>query len=169
MKVLAIVLALSTAAWAETVKTCRTTIADPASGRPVNILLEILRVDGALVGQITEKGEDALSEAVSLQDYTVRAGLRPQSRDDIETPPSDYNMGEQLIVHAMRVEQEPLFEGAYRSGINLALVRSVRVYGIGESEDGQPQMGQPAIIEAKDARGRVLGSFVGGFLVGTCQ
>jgi hypothetical protein len=69
----------------------------------------------------------------------------------------------------MRVEQEPLFEGAYRSGINLALVRSVRVYGIGESEDGQPQMGQPAIIEAKDARGRVLGSFVGGFLVGTCQ
>ncbi len=169
MKYLAVALTLTVTAtaWGETLKTCSTSVADFETGRPIRMRLEVVQVDGTLSGQITENvgtpAEDSYTDEVSLRDYAVRGGLAPEIGD------ASINMGERLIVHAMGVEQAPLFEGAYRSGIDLTRVRSVRVYGFGEPEGGEAQPGQPVIIEAKDAAGTLLGSFLGGFVVGACQ
>lgn len=176
MKTLALALFLSTAASAEVVKTCNTRMQSMGSVETVEMRFEILREGGVLKARMTQpQVNEFYDEVARIADFPVRAGLQAMDLDDMlsEDPedmaPNDYNMGENLIVHAMTLEESEKFGGQSRSGILLANVRSVRAYLIGEPEDEIANVGVTAIVEAKDARSRVLGSFLGGLTVSPCR
>ena len=63
------------------------------------------------------------------------------------------------------LSEDPEFKGVYKTGIDLKKVRSAKVYTIGDADE----MVSTAIVETKDANGKLLGSFVGGFLVFPCK
>ncbi len=100
------------------------------------------------------------SDTASIVSNTVRPGLIGELSED-ET----LNLSEQLIVHAMLMSEDPDFEGVYSTGIDLTKVRSATVYTLGDSS----QMVTSAIVETKDENGKVLGSFLGGFVVHPCK
>jgi hypothetical protein len=65
----------------------------------------------------------------------------------------------------MTLENDLDFEGQFTTGINLKKVDSAWVFTIGEVTN----MGGTSIVEARDAKGKTLGSFLGGFLVSPCK
>ena len=75
------------------------------------------------------------------------------------------NLSEQLIVHAVLRSEDPEFKGVYKTRIDIKKVRSAKVYTIGDADE----MVSTAIVETRDANGKLLGSFVGGFLVFPCE
>ncbi len=70
-----------------------------------------------------------------------------------------------MIVHPIKLTEDPDFQGAYSTGIDLYKVRSAKMFTIGD----RTNMGSSTIIEAKDANGQVIGSFLGGFLISPCK
>lgn len=116
----------------------------------------IQTMDGMSIPQ-----EDA---AEVIKGLVVRPNL---SVDDMERDLDDLNMniGEQMILHAKALTEDPVFRGAFSTGMNLNNVRNVDVYIVGE----QTNMGSVAVIEARDDRGLSMGSFLGGFLVSPCK
>ncbi len=151
-----ITLSLSLSIFAAPIKTCNTVLQMPEE-TPIPSKFEINEVDGKLSATITQKIE---GETVSYQDiasfgeFTVREGLTEESDPEI------LNTAENLVVHAMSVESLGL-----KSGIVLSKVRSAKVYTIGETTN----MGGTAIVEARDGKRKLLGSYLGGFLVSPCK
>jgi hypothetical protein len=178
MKALALFLFVSTAASAQVVKTCNTRLASMDSAETVEMRFEIIRRGSEHVARMTQPQlRESYEEAARIIDFPVRAGLVAVDMDDLlgevfnedEDNSSDYNFGEGLIIHAMTLEADEDFGSVSQSGINLANVRSVRVYLIGAQEEVQAPIGVSAIVEAKDARGRVMGSFLGGLAISPCR
>ncbi|MCB9072517.1 MAG: hypothetical protein H6623_02760 [Bdellovibrionaceae bacterium] len=124
----------------------------------VDILIEIISQDGKLNAKITQNSQ-SYNQTVEVGDLSVRENLTTQTEND------DLNLAEQLIVHAMLLSSEPTFQGQFTTGIDLSQVRSAKVYTIGPPTN----MGTTALIEAKDASGKTLGTFLGGFLISPCK
>jgi hypothetical protein len=159
--VAAALLSFSVGALATPVKTCNTTLSMPGE-TPVPTKMEILEVDGKLIAKITQKVDGQTSsyeDTAAMADYSVRAGLTETVN------PEGLNPAEILIVHAMTLENDPVFEGKIRSGVALKKVRGAKVYTVGEVTN----MGGTAIVEARDAKNKALGSYLGGFLVTPCK
>ncbi len=161
MKTFILLSLISFNALAAPVKTCNTTLSMPGE-TPVPTKMEIIEVEGKLVAKVTQKVDGqtvSYEEAASVADFPVREGLTETS--EVE----NLNTAETLVVHAMTLENDPVFEGKIRSGVALKKVRSARVYTVGETTN----MGGTAIVEARDAKNKALGSYLGGFLVSPCK
>ncbi len=157
----AILLSLSFAAVSAPVKTCNTTLSMPGE-TPVPTKMEIFDVGGTLKATVTQTVDgqtNSYDDKATIGDYPVREGLTEET--DVE----DLNPAESLVVHAMTLENDPVFEGKIRSGVALKKVRAAKVYTVGETTN----MGGTAIVEARDSRGKALGSYLGGFLVSPCK
>lgn len=149
-------LVLSLQSFSATIKTCNTVLKMPEeAGIPSKF--EILEVEGKLSAMITQKIEGetvSYEDTATVGDFAVREGLTEESN------PEELNLAENLVVHAMSVESLGL-----KSGIVLSKVRSAKVFTIGEVTN----MGGTAIVEARDSKNKLLGSYLGGFLVSPCK
>lgn len=112
------------------------------------------KIQQGLDGNFGEYSDTALISAESVRENLSR-----------HTEPVGLNHAEGLIVHAMRLSEDPMFNGEYSAGLDLSKVRSAKMYTVGEMTN----MGSTTIVEAKDADDKVLGSFLGGFLVSPCK
>jgi hypothetical protein len=117
--------------------------------------------DGTLTSATTTPGTNRpLIEDVTVEENPVRAGLTS------DTSPDELNFSEALVVHAMSLTQDKeMAELKLSVGLDLSQVRSAKTYTIGKKTG----FGSATIVEARDANGQPLGSFLGGFLVGACQ
>lgn len=154
-------LLVSTSSFAAVIKTCKTTLSMPDSD-PVPSVMEIFEADGGYKARVTQKVEGQTSsyeDSASVSEHPVREGLTES------TEVEGLNPAEALIVHAMTLENDPVFEGKLRSGVALKKVRSAKIYAIGEVTN----MGGTAIVEARDSKNKALGSYLGGFLISPCK
>lgn len=157
----ALILGLSLSAMAAPVKTCNTSLSMPGE-TPVPTKMEIFDVGGKLSAKVTQTVEGQTSsyeDSATSADYPVREGLTET------TEVEDLNPAESLVVHAMTLENDPVFEGKLKTGVALKKVRAAKIYTVGEATN----MGGTAIVEARDARGKALGSYLGGFLISPCR
>jgi hypothetical protein len=157
-------LILSPAVFGQTVKTCNTVLPNFDGGQVAVNLVITRNAQGNLESRVIENGDssDVVVDTAAVESFTVRAGITAGDLDDVDD--SDFNLGEKLISHAMAL-LGPELEGMFSLSLDLSKVRSVKVYTLGDATN----MGQVSIIEAKDAQGRDMGSFVGGFLIGDCK
>lgn len=147
----------------DTVKQCSVTLPNISSpSQIVDMDLTIISNQNQLSAIIkqTINGESmTANEVVTYKEEKVRAGLT------VDTNVDGLNMAESLVVHAMILSTDPVFTGTFSAGIDLSQVRSAKLYTVGASGD----MGNTTIVEAYDQAGKVLGSFLGGFLVSPCK
>lgn len=149
-------LVMNCSAFAGTIKTCKTVLSLPETD-PVPSTFEIVDTNGALKSVITQTVEgqtNTYEDSATVAVFPVRDGL------NTESDPEALNEAENLVVHAMVLE-----EMGMKSGIALRRVRSATVYTIGEVTN----MGKTAIVEARDSKNKTLGSYLGGFLVSPCK
>lgn len=148
----------------ELIKSCSTTLTMPEEINKVETQIDIFRTDSLLQATITQYSEGLKStynDEAQFADLQVRAGLLPDINQEIE----NLNLAERLIVHALTLTEDPIFEKTINAGFDLRKVRSAKVYTVGKPTN----MGLTAIVEAKDELGKDLGSFLGGFLVSACK
>ena len=162
--ILVAVLALSSTAFAQdvVVKECSVTMKHLETNKPVDMTMKVIAKGkrlSAVIIQTSEGVTNSYSDVAEIQEEKVRANLTAESELD------DLNQAERLIVHAMILSEDPVFEGAYSAGINLKKVRSAKMYIVGK----ETNMGSSTIVEARDENNQVLGSFLGGFLVSPCK
>lgn len=132
------------------------------SNQDVDMTVRVIDRAGVLSAVVTQTIDGQTSsydDVVEVMDAPVRPRLNAELDAD------DLNQAERLIVHAMMLTNEPMFAGAYSAGLELSEVRSVKMYTVGKTT----RMGSATLVEARDADGRVLGSFLGGFLVSPCR
>lgn len=147
---------------ANPIKTCSTDLAFP-DRKTVPTKFEIFADQGsfkARVTQTTEGQTGVYEDTVEISQNTIRGGLTAKS--------SSENIGEALVVHALSLTEDPIFEGFFKVGFDLKAARTATVYEIGKS-NGKDNIGLSAIVEARDQNGKALGSFFGGYLVSDCQ
>ncbi len=158
MKTLIFLSLLSINAFAAPVKTCSTFLSMP--GEPsIPSKFEMMANGVAVVTQKIEGETSSYEDKYVVEVNTVREGLTEAT--EIE----GLNNAERLIVHAMTLENDPVFEGKLRTGVKLKKISSATVYTIGEVTN----MGGTAVVEASDKNGKALGSFLGGFLISSCK
>lgn len=144
------------------VKSCTAILSMPGENKATETQINVFQNSKKLSSTITQKIDGTAhsrDDVASLTEEQVQAGLIG-NLDDID----NLNLAERLIVHAMTLTEDPIYEGIFKVNFNLKQVRSAKVYIIGEPT----HMGLSAIVEAKDASGKVLGSFLGGFFVNAC-
>lgn len=150
---------------AEVIKTCTSTIQSLDSSAKTKFHINIIQSGddlSASVRQINDGVHTTLKEDVSLKTYKIRRDINTGDTEGGE----EYNQGEAILSHAMNLESDEIFEGQFTTGIkNLNKVRKVKVYQIGDSTN----MGSFSVVEAFDKKGNDLGSFIGGFLIGSCK
>lgn len=159
---LLLVLAIPAFAAPNTIKTCATTIVSPDGTQSIPTVFDIIERDGALVSASTQTLNDqpvTREESAAIEEHSVRPGLSPESNV------ADLNTAETLIVHAMTLGTIPGLKDTQIAGVDLQAIRSAKIYLMGKAT----HMGLSAIVEAKDQDGKVLGSFMGGFLVSPCR
>lgn len=157
---------LTTPAMAQSViKTCTADLLDFDSEVPVTTRIDIIKkIDGSLEALTSVKNAEHLKDEATVTTYQIKVGLKQEQLvkdDDLDK----LNDGEKLIVHAMAMTEDPELDGKFSAGMKLAEVRSVKVYNIGKAS----KWGMIGIVEAKDANGKELGSFFGGFLIAACK
>lgn len=145
------------------VKTCSTELSMPDM-QPVSTKIEIAKNADGEFSAITTQTVDGFSmprteNAQVFLDQEVRQNVLSASDN------SDLNLAEKLISHAMLLENDPVFEGSFSTGLDLTKIRSASVFLVGEISN----MGGIAIVESKDENGKNIGSFLGGFLISPCQ
>jgi hypothetical protein len=168
---------LSSSAFSQTlIKSCQFEFDDDETGFSSNVF-EVRKKGNKFQGKmITSVAGQSMSDEfdVTVRDYKIRAGLSAAMIED-EDLGKKYNHGEALIIHAMALtdteswdeeQDENSGPNPFSAGLDLIKVRSVKVY---EAVGGDEDIGSAAIIEAKDAKGKDLGSFIGGFLVLPCK
>lgn len=141
------------------IKSCQTSFTTPEE-RTAKIITEIYQenVGYSSVSKSIVNGQTYISKDNANVDlYDIRPGLNNGSIN------SDLNLGERFIVHAMIYSRD-----AGRNldlGMDLDLVRKVKLYTIGKPGD----LSAPGIVEAYAEYNTPLGSFLSGFLVGACE
>ncbi|MGE3610924.1 MAG: hypothetical protein AB7I27_15140 [Bacteriovoracaceae bacterium] len=160
---LALIVTFTSTVYADTlIKSCKTTTTMP-EGPTVETQIDILSKNGKIYATVNQNGSAYTEKIVNISEYSIRDGLAPEMIESEEM--GKLNLGESLIVHAMTLESDPILEGQMSSGIDLNKVKSVKVYVVGKTSN----MGLTAIVEAKDASQKLLGSFFGGFLLSPCK
>lgn len=147
---------------AETVvKECSTTINSPEGGAPLQLNVKIMsKEDKTVYAKIVEndgKNTSTYDDTAEISEGSVRENLNVDG--------DDLNDAERLIAHALNVSKDPVLKKLFSTGIDLTKVRSAKMYLVGE----RTKFGSATIVEAKDANGKDLGSFLGGFLIGACK
>lgn len=160
-----IIIAFSTSIMAQeqiVLKECSVTMKQLDTDKGIDINMKVISKNdliSAIMSQTINGTNSSYSEVVEVQEESVRAGLSSLSDTD------DLKLSEKLIVHAMIISEDPILGVEYSSGIDLKKVRSAKMYIIGK----QTNMGSSTIVEARDEKNQVLGSFLGGFLISPCK
>lgn len=162
--ILTAVMVLSSSAFAQevVVKQCSVTMKQLESDKTVDMTMKVIAKGNALSAVITQTSDGitgSYNDVAEVQEEAVRANLTAQSDSD------DLNQAERLIIHAMTLSEDPVFQGAFSAGIDLKKVRSAKMFTFGKKTN----VGYSAIVEARDENNQVLGSFLGGFLVSPCK
>lgn len=148
------------------IKTCETTISLPGETKSIQSKIEVFQKSGkefyARVTNIHDGNTESFEQKATVTEEKVCEGLTGVMDESIK----DLNLAEQLVSHAMSLENDEIFQGALKSGIDLKKVRSAKVFNFTGSEDN---IGLSAIVEAKDKNGKTLGSFFGGMLISPCK
>ncbi|HWU44574.1 MAG TPA: hypothetical protein VN132_14080 [Bdellovibrio sp.] len=159
------IMALASSSFAEDIvlKDCSVSVKIPdASPIQMDMILKVIKKsDNSLASTITQtlNGNIKIYDDVAdISEGIVRENLT--SKSDV----NELNAAEELIVHSMTLEEEPSFQHAFLSGIDLKKVRSAKMYRLGKAE-----IGSVTIIEARDADNQILGSFLGGFILSPCK
>ena len=161
----ALLFILSPLAFADVVKECSVSLT--LGNNSMDMKMEVIDIDGALHSRVTQivEGQTLTRDDVAdLHVWAVREGLASRSIEKDEDI-AGLNEGESLILHAMTFDKDPELRVQFSSGIDLTKVRSVTLYTVGE----RARFGSTTIVEARDAEGKNLGSFLGGFLVSGCK
>lgn len=134
---------------------------DPLVSTEFLVMRNDTGIYSAVVNQSVEGQSGSYTDSVVYGEYQIR-------QEVLEADPYDetikYNMGEALLAHALMLTTDPDTEGAFSTGLDIRAVKSVKTYQVGQSG-----IGSSTIIEAMDADGKILGSFLGGFLVFPCK
>ena len=163
----------------EVIKVCSAELSMPSEGSDVPQVMptkiEIRKSKDGALSSITTQTIGGLATGPipgSVQAYfnqEVRSHeLLPGDLSDLEDDgldDLDLNIAEQMISQAMILVYEPVYNGFFSVGFDLKEVRKATVYVVGK----MGSMGGTAVIEAMGEDGRVLGSFLGGFLVAPCE
>ena len=149
---------------AELVKRCEVNLpAMEAGDIDIKMDIKVYKQDNVLSSTIIQTVDgSSMSQESSAEmiSYEIREGLKANLESE------DLNQGEKLIVHAMSVEADRDLSKIFSSGIkNLKLVRKINTYVIYE----ETNMGSATIVEAMDKKGKIIGSFLGGFVVRPCR
>jgi hypothetical protein len=145
------------------IKECTVNIKELEKGDgDLKMSMKVFANNRAVITQ-TMHGETASNE-VSARTFEgpVRDNLTANSNPDDDS----LTDVERLILHAMSLTSDPQVKKVFSSGIDLSKVRSVKAITLAENPT---DIGSVTIVEAKDAEGKVLGSFLGGFLVSPCR
>lgn len=156
------------------IKSCDTTMATLDNPEikvdiGVNIYLE---AGGKITGAVNKFGMTGGIMPVVVESGEIRANLPkvPGPMDDVSDELADeldsLSNLERTIAHAKSLINEPMFEGMFSLDMNLSKAASGTIYTL--IEEGV-NIGQTSIVEVKDKDGKVLGSFLGGFLIGQCK
>lgn len=151
----------------EILKSCTSTVKFPGE-KEGDIAQETMKFE------FLKSGDQYISRTIKAQgshdevstapeELSVREGLEKVTLENVDK--FDLNLAESLVSHAMVLTRDPMFGGIMSVDFDLNLVRSAKVYMIGKPTN----MGAAAVVEAKDASGKVLGSYLGGFLVAPCK
>ena len=159
--------AFSTLAFADPVivKTCHTRVGMPGATKS-ELSIQITRNQQSYSAEITQVvGNQKVSyhDKVTMFAGVVRQGLSERSEEQ------DLNPLEKLISHAMMINADRQLRKSGSLGFNLRSVRSGKVYQIGDMTEELAPIGTTAIVEAYDKNGKILGCFLGGFLVSRCK
>lgn len=148
------------------VKTCSTRIpALEKNEKPMDMKVEIIDTGGKLSSKVTQAGMTKDDNA-KKGEFPVRELLNK----DADPDRLRLNEGESLIVHAMTMTNSPEMKGLMSVGkFKLKDVRSVTTYQFGIDEKAMNPIGSTTLVEAKDAKGKVLGTFLGGFMISPCK
>ena len=144
------------------VKVCSTNMKDLDTNAPIEQRYEIYSNAEKLTADIWTKRdgiESIYSEPVEFSDHSVRPNLTAQYDEN------DLNFAEELVVHAMTVTTDPIFEGTFSAGLDLAQIRYAKLFLIGKASN----MGSTTLVEAYDIEYKTLGTFLGGFVVLPCK
>ena len=152
-----LVLSLSVFGQAKVFKSCDSTI--NFDGKTQDFSLRVYKdASGNFSGEVEVSGGEVLEyDEVTINTFSVRAGL---TGDFVETEDNELNAGERFVSHAM------VIDAFMPSGIKLKEIREVT---INEFVEQAANIGITAFAEAKDSKGKDLGSFMGGFLVSACK
>ncbi|MBC7712233.1 MAG: hypothetical protein H7177_02780 [Rhizobacter sp.] len=143
------------------VKSCSTVLSMPDSEEKQETKIDIVKKGDVFKAIVTQNGT-SYEDVASVETDSVKAGLT----GDLESEEVDsLNLAERLVTHAIAITNDPIMEGAFSAGLELKDIRSATVYSVGV----QGNMGMTAIVEARDADGKNLGSYLGGFLVSACK
>lgn len=96
---------------------------------------------------------------IKTEEFSIRENL------ENVTNMSALNAGENVIAHAIFATNDHVLGNIFDAGVELRNIRSIKLNTVGDVTD----MGRLAVIEAFDASGQAMGSFIGGFLVRPCQ
>lgn len=155
---------LSSSAFAQDVvlKECTVSMQQFESGKIVDMTIKVISKGTSLSAVVTQTIDGisgSYSDVAEIQEQSVRANLTAQSNTN------DLNQAEALIVHAMMLTEDPVFDGAFSAGLDLKQVRFAKMFTVGEKTN----MGSSTILEARGASNQILGSFLGGFVVTPCK
>lgn len=150
----------------ELVKSCSTVISMPGEPQKIESQFKIIKKNGAYIAKIAQKSGDQIAHSedeVTVQEFKVKSGLKADlsNDDDVEK----LNEAEKIITHALSVTGDPEMKGVFSAGIDLSKVRSAKIYTVGKTT----RFGSASIVEAKDEAGKIIGTFLGGFLVSPCS
>lgn len=146
------------------IKSCSTVLTMPEATQKIETQIDIFEDESALTSTITQKLEgntNTYGDRAQIDVFNVQDELSADIEQDID----NLNLAERLIVHALALTEDPIFNDTLSAGLDLRKIRSAKIYTIGKPTN----MGVTAIIEAKDEAGNNLGSFLGGFLVSPCK
>ncbi|MES2767577.1 MAG: hypothetical protein V4596_00405 [Bdellovibrionota bacterium] len=149
-------------------KTCDTDVRVNDLGT-MNILINIMSNNGVLSVNVkqTIEGHSVSAKAnASITEGGVRAGLSDDALESVEFDTEDYNSVEKLIIHTMNLAKNPETKAFSSVGLDLERARSAKAYTFGSEEDDD---GLKAVIEAKDEKGRDMGSFFSGPMSSPCK
>lgn len=149
----------------ELLKSCTALVKFPGANEKIaeeSMKIEFLKSGEATIARVT-KASGSMDDEGTVSEHSIRENIKDVTMENVDE--FDLNLGEQLISHAMHVTTDEVLKGFMTVDFDLSLARSVKVFLIGKPTN----MGAAAVVEAKDASGKVLGSFLGGFLVAPCK
>ncbi len=151
----------------EVIKSCTSIVKFPG-GKEGEVLqqtmkFEFLKDGDKYTSRTTQTVGTIEDVSAAPEETSVQEGLEKINLENVGQ--QELNIAESLISHAMIMTRNPMFAGTMTVDFDLNLVRSAKVFMIGKPTN----MGAAAVVEAKDASGKILGSFLGGFIVAPCN
>jgi hypothetical protein len=149
------------------IKDCNTTLTDLDTNEKKDYVITVLSTENGPQGYSEEVSTgvvENLNQTRIIED-SVRENLNQIDLESDELDTANLNAVERLILHAIFITSDESLNEYFSAGMDLTKVRSAKVYLLSDLDI----YGSLAIVEAKDAEGKPLGSFFGGLAVTPCK